>query len=188
MPRLVVPLLALGLTLGACKEEAPTLDSGIDGSKQGDQLTPDEQTRLCEASQAYRAQLMSEDELRNASCTLVGITAALLAGGSADACELFRKDCVANPPEEMPGEPTMCSLGVDWSNCKATVAEIEACYEENGESYAAVMRSLSCAKIAEYESTPPNTEPELGTDCSLAKAKCATVLGGASGGEDVPNQ
>lgn len=184
-PRLVVSLFALGLALGACKEDAPTLDSGVDGAKQADQLTTEEQTSLCEASRGYQAQLMPESELRERSCTLLAITSALITDPTAETCDTLRKSCLADPPQSEPGDDT-CDLGIDWPNCMATVAEIEACYEEYAQSYTAAMRSMSCAKMAEYAVEAPSTEVELGADCSLAKAKCQSVIGGGAVQDDPP--
>lgn len=184
-PRLVVPLFVLGLALGACKEDEPTLDSGVDEAKPADQLTTEEQTSLCEASRGYYAQLMSESERREKSCTFSAILSSLFADGTAETCDTLRRSCLADPPQPDDEDGGSCTLGVDWANCKATVAELEACYEEYAEGIVAVMRSYSCAKMEAYKTEPPSSDVELGSACSLAKAKCASVLGGSSSEESV---
>ncbi|MDC0723245.1 hypothetical protein [Nannocystis bainbridge] len=176
--RLFSTLLGLlAVSLGACKEDDTSLDSGIDGAKQGDELTDAEKEQFCEAADAYGKQVFPEADIAAAECTFKAINDALVADGSVDTCDTLRKSCLANLPETEPGDT--CSLGVDWSNCQATVNEIEACYEEYGAGYAARMRSFSCAKMAEYATTAPSKTVEVGPDCSIARAECPSVMGGA---------
>lgn len=176
--RLSSALIALGLALGACKGDDAALDSGIDGAKKGDQLTDDERQQFCEAADAYGEQVLPDDEFRAGTCTLQAISDALAADGSTDTCDTLRKGCLAaDPPmDPEPGEQ-MCNLGIDWANCQATIAEIEDCYEEYGESFSARMRSFSCSKMAEYADNPPSLEIEPGPDCSIARAECPSVMG-----------
>lgn len=169
-------LPALCLSLGGCKQDDGTLDSGIDGAKQGDELTDAEKKQFCEAADAYGEQVLSDEEFANATCTLKAINDALNADGSVDTCNVLRQSCISNTPEIEP--EGACDLGIDWSTCQATIAEIEACYQEFSASFAARMRSFSCSKMAEYAETPPNQEIEVGPDCSIARAECPTVMGG----------
>lgn len=180
-PRVLLPLLALGFVLGACKEDDLALDSGVDGAKSADELTVEEQEQFCEAADAYGERVLSDADFRSALCTLQAIDDALAGDGSVDTCDTLRKLCLTEEPapEPEPGMDDTCSLGIDWGSCMATVAELEACYEEFGESFAARMRSFSCSKMAEYQASPPDQAIESGPDCSLAKAKCPTVMAGA---------
>ena len=169
-------LPVLGLSLGGCKDDDATLDSGIDGAKQGDELTDAEKRQFCEAADAYGEKVLSDEEFAAATCTLRAIGEALNADGSVDTCDVLRQNCLANKPETEPEGD--CDLGIDWSTCQATIAEIEACYQEFSASFAARMRSFSCSKMAEYAETPPTQELEVGPDCSIARAECPTVMGG----------
>ncbi|PCC74443.1 hypothetical protein SAMN02745121_06703 [Nannocystis exedens] len=169
-------LPVLGLSLGGCKEDDAALDSGIDGAKQGDELTDAEKDQFCEAADAYGEQVLSDEEFAAAMCTYRAIGEALIADGSVDTCDTLRQNCLANKPETEP--EGACDLGIDWANCKATIAELEACYEEFGASFAARMRSFSCAKMAEYAETPPSQDVEVGPDCSIARAECPSIMSG----------
>ncbi|WAS90260.1 hypothetical protein [Nannocystis punicea] len=174
--RLISTLLVVGLSLGGCKDDDGTLDSGIDGAKKGDELTDDEKAQFCEAADAYGEKVLSDADFAAAMCTLKAIQDALSADGSVDTCNTLRQGCLANQPDPEPeGE---CDLGIDWASCQATIGEIEACYEEFGASFAARLRSFSCSKMAEYAETPPNAEIEAGPDCSIARAECPSVMGG----------
>jgi len=179
-PRLSSALIALGLVLGACKEGDNALDSGIDGAKTGDQLTDDERVQFCEAADAYGEQVLPDADFRTGMCTLQAISDALSADGSTDTCNTLRKGCLAAEPtpEPEPAPGDTCDLGIDWANCMTTIAEIEDCYEEFGESFSARMRSFSCAKMAEYADNPPNLDIEPGPDCSIARAECPSLMGG----------
>lgn len=175
--RAVLPLLALSLGLFACKQEDPTVDSGVADEKLGSDLTPAEQTQLCEAVFEFEAELLPPAEAKSATCTLAGVAFALLGDGSADSCNTIRTSCLNEPGEEG-GGGGMCSLGIDWETCMASVGEIEDCREENSRATIAALKAVSCAKMEEYKANPPDMdEPALGEKCSLAQAKCSTVLG-----------
>lgn len=174
--RTLLPLFALGFALGACKADAPPIDSGIDGSKLGRELSPAEQIQFCEAAQEQARETLPPEEERVAGCTFAAIVGALALDGSQQTCETLRKNCLQRPP---PMQATgACNLGIDWANCKATIDEIEACREERMGDKAEMMRSLACNKMAEYMVEPPMTELELGDACILAQSKCPTVIGG----------
>lgn len=189
--RALLPIFALLLGLPACKADEPSLDSGVAGGKQGSELTPTEQEQFCEAADAFGQELLSEAELKRALCTIQGVAFSLAQSGTVETCVTLRDGCLDAPDDDpTTGDPTgdpvedMCDLGIDWTTCTATVAEIEACYEEYGRTNAALLKSFDCSKMEEYKATPPSQEPPpLGEACSLAQAKCPTVLGGA---EDMP--
>lgn len=178
--RALLPLLALSLGLSACKQEEPTVDSGVAEEKLGSDLTPAEQDQLCEAVFDFTGELITPAESKRAACTFEAVLFALLNDGTAESCATLRDGCLDKPDE--PGtEPAMCTLGIDWASCMATVGEIEDCREENARATITALKSIDCAKMAEYKATPPSMdEPQLGEKCSLAQAKCATVLGGAA--------
>lgn len=175
-PRALLPALVLACAALGCKADEPSIDSGVDGGKQADQLDPTEQAQLCEAATAYGEQVITEAELKRSLCTAQAIAFALLQDGSVETCVLLRDGCL-DAPEETTGGTEMCDLGIDWANCTATVAEIEACYEEYTKQSDAALGSLSCDKMAEYKADPPSSEsPPLGEACSRAKAKCPSVI------------
>lgn len=172
----IVFLVALACGLSACKDDGPAdLDSGLPEDKVGTDLTPAEQTQLCEARADYAASLLSPAEAKNAACTLEGVLFAVLNGGDQKACETVRDGCLQKPDETTGGDT--CELGVDWTTCEATVTQLEDCYQENSDALVELTRSFSCAKIEEYKANPPKTSPAEGPACSAAEARCPTVLG-----------
>jgi hypothetical protein len=178
--RAFLPLFALSLALSACKQDEPTVDSGVTESKLGSDLTPAEQDQLCEAVFDFTAEIITPAEAKRAACTFEAVLYVQLNGGDAAACATLRDGCIDKPDE--PGtEPAMCTLGIDWASCMATVGEIEDCREENARATITALKSIDCAKIEEYKNDPPEMgEPQLGEKCSLAQAKCASVLGGVA--------
>lgn len=173
--RPLVLLVALACGSFACKDDGPAdLDSGLPEEKVGTELTPTEQTQLCEARADYAASLVSPAEAKSMACTLEGIFFAAFNGGDQKACETVRDGCLQKPDKPASGT---CDLGVDWTTCAATVAELEDCYQENADASLELTRSLSCAKIEEYKASPPDTSPAAGPACSAAEARCPTVLG-----------
>lgn len=193
LPVLLVPALALPAALAVvgtsgCKQDSLSIDSGVEGSKQGDELTPTEQEQLCEAIADYTAQVVTPAELARFLCTVQGIAFSLAGDGSVATCVTLRDGCLDAPPEDTnggtsggtsggTGGPEMCDNGIDWTNCMATVAEIEACYEEYGQQTKAAFAGVTCDKMPEYKTNPPSQDPlPLGEACSRAKAKCPSVL------------
>lgn len=169
----------LALALAACKAPGPAFDSGLPPGKQADALTPAEQVQLCEAQDAHAQGLIDDVQLEAAICTIYAIGFALADDQSVAACVRVRDACVAEP--DAPGEGT-CDLGIDWTRCTATVAELEACYDEYGRASAAQLRSYSCDRMAEYAVSPPSGDlPPLGAACSRAQSECPSVLGDSSG-------
>lgn len=182
--RALLPFVALLLGLSACKQEQqdPSIDSGLPADKQATELTPAEQTQYCEAVGDFAASLITPAEAKRAACTFEGILASLaMFDGTVDACVTVRDGCLDKPDETTGGDGTTCDLGIDWATCMASIAELEACHEENRIAVNDGFTSLDCAKMPEYKAQMPSQDPPpLGEACSLAKAKCATVLGGGT--------
>lgn len=171
-------MFALGLALGACKA-APSPDSGVDGDKLADALTPAEQIEVCQAIERHVDEVLPPAEAHRAGCTFAGIVGALAIDSTPMTCETLRKNCLTKRPAPMAA--ASCDVGITWSDCEATVAEIEDCREEHTEAYAEVMRGFACNKMEEYKIATPTTDVEIGEACILARAKCPTVLGKTAG-------
>lgn len=173
--RALVPLLAL-TCLAACKGD-DGIDSGLPASKPADELPPDEQTQLCEATTDYVNERVGPEVLLRFQCTLEGIVTSLMIDQSVSSCNQVRDACIAMPdPDEEPVDPNAtCDINVDWTTCKASVSELEACFTEYADQGAAAFNSVSCSKMAEYTKELPTFDPsvlEPGPACQEAQAKC----------------
>lgn len=178
--RALVPLLALAC-LTACKGD-DGIDSGLPASKPADELPPDEQTQLCEATQDYVNERIGPEALHRFECTIEGVGESLAGDQSVATCAKARDACIAMPdPDADPVDPNAtCELGVDWTTCKASVSELEACFTEYADQGAAAFSSYSCDKMAEYAKMLPTYDPSLlepGPACQDAQAKCPGLFG-----------
>lgn len=182
--RPIFTVLALACTLGACKQEPTSVDSGVPTDKQGSELTPAEQAQLCDSIEEYTSSRVSDDQAKRYACTTLAITATVLSDGDAAACKILLDGCLQDDGMP-PGEAPECQLAItDWSACMATVAELEACYTDIIDAQIDNFRSLSCDKIEEYKTAEP-AEPMQSESCSRADAKCPGA-GSGTAQADVP--
>ena len=162
-------LLACLLAVVACKTDVTGVDSGVAASKQGKDLTPDEQESLCEAVFTYLSSRVEGDE-KEWECRGNAVINATFF--SAD-CQEYYDRCLAEPEDA----PEPCSFGpLDWTECTATIAEIEACYTEYQDANAAIRNDLSCDRLAEYEQHRPFDDYRHSERCEAAIAKCPGLL------------
>ena len=183
MRAVLVPLLALAC-LTACKGD-DRIDSGLPASKPADELQPDEQTQLCEATKDYFEPRVGPEVLRRFNCTIEGISAAVTGDQTVATCTRTRDACIAMPdPDAEPEDPNApCELGIDWTTCKATIDELEACFSEYSDQGADAFNSISCDHVPEYVKTPPTFDPSVldpGPACQTAEAKCPSLDFGGS--------
>ena len=88
-------------------------------------------------------------------------------------CEEYYTACLAEPE----GEPQDCSFGPpSWTECTATIAEIEACYTDYQDGNVAVRNALTCDKIAEYKVHWPFDDHRHSERCKATLAKCPDLI------------
>ncbi|MFZ6179278.1 hypothetical protein [Nannocystis pusilla] len=176
-----LPLVAL-LGLFACKEDGATAHSTISdlpANKKVSELSTAEQEQLCEATATYSAHEIEADEIRRAVCSLQGIVlSSTLHDGSVDACITARDECLAAPEKPAHVESDERTCAIDWSTCKTTVGELDACIEEVVTELKSFYMELDCGNIGKYKDEMPSKEPEPGEACRRVQTKCPGFVPG----------
>lgn len=180
--RSVAALLSLGLlaTLTACETEETaeegggTFDSGVsEDTTAAKDLSAEDQQAFCDSAEDYAKSQISEDEIKNLTCTIGGIFGASLGGTpSVEACQAIYDECLTQPLEEM-GDQDVCSFPPD---CEATVAEFEACHTEQIATLKDLAGSISCSAINDQSSLGPLLNGERGAACTALENKCPGIF------------
>ncbi len=145
-------------------------DTGLDGSKNLNDLTPDEVEQLCEASEETVGELLDQERF----CQVMGVTSAFSAESDLEgACQAARDACLAEPPEE----ESECTAPQD---CDVTVAELEACVNDALPVYSSVFGSVpACEGLSEQTflawalGLVAFQQPE---SCAVVEERCPDVL------------
>lgn len=168
----LVALVAMpGLAAG--EPRAGSSISGLPEDKEVSELTATEQVQLCEAAADYAHREITEDDLIRAECSFEGIVDSVTeSDGSVEACNKARDECLASP--ENPAEPEegeSCQPG-DWSTCKTTVGNLDACIEEIVTDLKAFYELFDCANIEGFKDEGMPQAPEQGEACSRVQSEC----------------
>lgn len=150
-------LLALSLVSLACKEERLVVESGLPDDKQGSALTEEERAQLCAAGDRYLdAQFTAEEEKMHV-CVGLGLSYDL------SVCPMITQECLASGEQPKPRKACADPLP-DWSQCDATVAELEACWTEVFEAIGAEIEARGVCK--------PADPVEISAECERIESDC----------------
>lgn len=154
---------------------SPTVTTNIPGDTQGNELTDTQTKELCDAAAKAAESAFSGPELKAASCGMSAYFQATLLQ-AADKCQEFYDACMKTPEEPTPNDPDVDSCTKPSSSCKATVAEMQACWSD---AFAQVKTSLAnlpgCEDVGK-EVTEPTTNDELPASCKVVQEKCPEAL------------
>lgn len=164
------------LLVASCSGGAQ-LESGVDGSKPASMLTDAEAQSLCNAAIDATNDFASAHKA--GFCKFQGGIAGAIAGafgGDANAaCEMAVDTCEAEDEAVM---ETQCD--VRRSDCTATVAEIEACFNESLSALEGIfneIEALSCSEL--LQSDGGGTSYDQPAPCDAVQSKCSGLdLGG----------
>lgn len=172
--------LILGFGLVGC---GGGINSGVDGSKKGSELTDDEAEKVCVATIEYSADAVSAAD----SCKIFGLLAYKFAEAAnqnaLEACEAARDECL-DEAEKAPEEPDTRACGlVDadvLSSCDATVAEVEGCLSALIDRSASALKKIpDCAGLEGYELE--DEDEDLPKSCEVVQKECPIALTLAGG-------
>lgn len=186
----------LGL-LAACSSSSSSSGSPgkvtttVDGSKQGGSLTPAEANQYCKDLNA--SPLVTPEESKRASCALGAVLTAAFTSPKTDAeaqaaCSKAFDDCMAKPASTTSSsadggaaKDPCADAEKKLVGCTATVAEMNACYEEQ----ATALKSFGPGKCSEIKlagssSSSSSSGSSTGSACATAKAKCPSAFGSSS--------
>lgn len=147
-----------------------TFTSGVDGAKKVSDVTPDEAQTICDNAEATAREFVEDSKA--GFCALAGGVAGVFGGGEA-ACEVARASCESQEPEIT---ENTCNADVMAPDCEATIAELEACYNDSLESLQTVFDELggkSCAELI-ADSGSGDALGNVGTpaSCTALASKC----------------
>ncbi len=180
---LIISALTL-VAMPACEEDGSSSEGGngggggslepsVDESKPIDELDESEEQELCEEAGRYAASQIEpiRDEL---GCMTVALIAGVGLGGDFDSagCQQAYDDCLANPPEALPGEMTTCDFSQS-GECDATVGDYVACFEESIAITRSLVDSFSCDAEGGGISEPADSPA-----CDALNEKCPGLAGG----------
>ncbi len=171
-------LLATPLLVGAlaCGSNA-SFSSGVDGTKKASELSDADVTAFCDAAKATALDFAKDNKAGfcKLSGSLAGALGAIGGDGTA-ACEMTVTACEA--ADATAGAST-CTPKID--NCDATIAEIEACYNDSMDALSKTLDefgSQSCSDLLTKTSsgaaggdTTPQSCKDLATKCPSAAAQ-----------------
>lgn len=156
---------ATGGTEGATGGRAG-FDTGVDGSKRPADLTPDEIARICEATQDYVYDAISDEDMCRALAASVGFQT----DDPVAACEASYVACMAARGQE---ESVTCVVDED---CDITVAEYEACVEELvTKAEPAVAGFPACDEVTPFTMLRLVALANMPA-CDLVSERCGSVL------------
>lgn len=177
---------------GASGGTGSQFDTGLDGNKSLDSLTPDERQQLCDKTRELIDAALPEDKL----CKLTGVMAgafeqfggALGAAGAPGfggapaaqdpqtACEEAQAACLAAPTETT----SECNVP---SDCTVTVAEYEACWNDLNASFGAATKVVpGCDNLTLFTLAPFLALRKRPVSCDVVQEKCPGAL------DDLPLQ
>lgn len=192
----LVSLFAIA-SVTACKsddddnESGASLDSGVDPSKAGEDLTQEENEALCQAGEDYITEKFFSDNFRTI-CRVVAAQVAIDEGGDQETlratCSYVYErctDCVDDPAaegcEDFPSlepEDTDCANEPPLEECTSTVGELEVCgkaYLDEGLSW--ITDAPACDQLTEDTERPeaPAESPSP-EECESVEENCPQIL------------
>lgn len=157
------------------------IDSGVDGSKTGGELTEDETQDVCAAVLEYADESASVDD----RCAIDGLTAAFTTYAASiatapdselqAACQEAFDECADDVDEDVDFEAT-CSFVDSLGECTSTVDEIQTCYADLIDESLTIVRDLpACSEITgeillDLAEDPPDTSPEVDSCATVAQS------------------
>lgn len=163
------------------------VNSGIDDSKPGNELTAQEIDQVCEATLDY---VEEQVDLMDLTCRGTGVVAATIAnglgGGDEDiqaACQAAYEDCLENDAIEDSDWNLTCDDSPDSvPECDATVGQYETCMTDFVDQFAVYSDEiLPCDEIneenidqvVESAQNPPSERPP---SCEVVDETCPSVF------------
>ncbi|MEQ8280160.1 MAG: hypothetical protein RMA76_01335 [Deltaproteobacteria bacterium] len=150
-----------------------SFSAGVDGNKQVKDLTDSDAQTLCKAAEETANDFFDDnkDGFCKFSGAFAGIFAGSLGGDAQSTCEMAVTQCESQASTE----PAMCEPMV--TDCEATIAEIEACYNDSLDVAADLLDKFagkSCADLIADESSL-NITADTPASCVALEEKCPSL-------------
>jgi hypothetical protein len=159
-----LPFLFAMVCAGGCGGGGP-VNFSVDGERPLSSLTDAEIDKTCYELKLGMSTYFSADEI----CTMAGLAMRELSKKDASYCEQFREACLAYPIDYY--DSMSCDLkDEDLSSCSATVAELEACANDQLKASKSMAAGLTCSSsLQSYENVAPPAS------CQALQATCPGV-------------
>lgn len=119
------------------------ISSGVSPGERLDSLSSSEQDALCEATFEFLDSLLGNSGFGQIDCIVNGLqVAAFEEGDPVEACEEFVEDCEPDSTE-LDFDSGNCMVDVE-SDCRATVADFEACLNDSVDALDQAFSGISC--------------------------------------------
>ncbi len=144
--------------------------SGVDPSKQLDEVTNAEAMTLCQELSDYSAMQLPRSLTDPSSCTVAALTIQM--NMTEAACDQTVTDCIAAGAPAP--EPPDCSAFMAGGTCTATVGETVACTQALIDATAAAFAMLQCSLAGADATTQVMNilDITLPTECDTVETKC----------------
>ncbi|HSC89697.1 MAG TPA: hypothetical protein VLC09_20585 [Polyangiaceae bacterium] len=154
------------------------VDSGVDGTKKGSEVTEDEAKKVCEATLDYQeSQANKADACRAAGFAMAAFSVATAADDAAvvKACTDAVDACNSAEPQEPTTDP--CAAAGPIAGCDNTVDEVEACLTEKIDAGAAALKDVpDCSELSKtYFETYEPSEPAEAEACKTVDPVCVPI-------------
>ncbi|MEZ4270718.1 MAG: hypothetical protein R3C68_04585 [Myxococcota bacterium] len=164
----LLSVVVAALWLSGCGSSGGPINTGLDPSKTGAQLSASEAKILCNAIQSA----LTDKALVRAE-SQVACYASARSGNPEDreACEMAASECVEDAEQNPPPEGDACTSfdNLDIDHCDATIKQIEACFGE------IIDETIAAGKAASCEPPPEPGEPTE-HPCDTVRENCAQVI------------
>lgn len=161
--------------LGCDDDEGGSLSSGINSSKQLDELTEAEELKMCEEYASEVNSLFTKEKI----CKLIAVELGKSMGNNTQMCESTYDSCMSDQMQEVFNQ-LLDDLKIDCSaddyddgyddgeeaECNATVGEAEKCANDLIAAAKAALNEISCDNLTSFE------EPEEPASCEIVDQKC----------------
>jgi hypothetical protein len=139
-------------------------------------LSTDERQALCTHYAEYYGSQLSEQEVKDFACTFAGFFTAAFSSeeGQFDTqvCEQVRSQCLTEPLEEEPDSGEGDCAPEDFEGCEATLAEVEACAQEQVQQFKDLAATFSSCSSIDPNAEVTLGEEDLGPACQALQDKC----------------
>lgn len=154
-----------------------TYSSGLPSGKKLSEVTQAEAQAAC-TSASTRPSPLTAEESKRVGCSFSASFSVMGAATDAEAqskCQSAFDTCLAAPSEGVKAEDcTKAPLPASWAKCSATVAEFDACTNEQLVAFKALATTFKCsdAKKPTSGSTTTAGASKSGPACSAYDTKC----------------
>ena len=168
--KMIAGFFALTVALTGCGNEGAI--TGLDAGAELSALTDEEQRLACESSNAYMEDNAGEATKRFGCMMAAAMTASFSEEDFVSTCEASFDACMIPPADvEEAGEAGGCEPK-DLSDCKGTIADVEACSESMVNQLNKLAEEFKCEEPQEEDAAKESEDPFTTPECTQLFTNC----------------